>query len=327
MIYSEERGAGGHQSTVSGESTPTLGVSISVDYWVLEKAGGLADPARTASLPGADCTDSPYSIAIETPVCEHCGELRAALLGQLRSVLTAAAERDCRLLAVGVRPDQSDGGTQDGPPPETAGVRVRFETDPSTATTVYNLLLALDPAFVLLEPTRGDRSPSTPRRTVLVSGSTPVAAGYRVARPLPADVAVPRQSAEGATHWQPVRLVDERTVEWRSLTSSTPTLLIDLIADVLSILRKAIDCRIEVGSFGNGFEIGCLSLPTVAWRQRYLDDALTEGLASLRLRAYLERFGFDTNWYLHAQPPAVAAVDHDRRARCRQQAALLAADA
>jgi len=326
MIYAEECGVGDQHSDNS-ESTPTVGVAVSVDYWVVDEAGDLADPARVASLPGADRTDSPYSITVETPVCGSCDGLRVALCGELQRALGAAAERDCRLLAVGVRPDQIHRRQRNEPPPETAGTRVRFETGPETATTVYNVLLALDPVFVLLSSTCED-GPSPRRRAALVDEDRPAVQGYRAARPTTERVPSTRQHDESTDHWQPVVLVDEVTVEWRTLASSTPTLLVDLIGDVLTVLRQATECRIEVGTFGNGFEVGCLSLPTAAWRQRYLSDAVTDGLQSVRLRAYLERLGFATGWYLQAQPQAVStSVDGDRRAMCRQRAELLAADA
>lgn len=320
MIYAERPVASDTQSTARTSSTPTPDVGVAVDYWVINEAGTLAEPACVAELPGADRTDSPYSIAIETPICRSCSELRAALLNGLRRALAAAADRGCQLLAAGVRPDQLDGG-QDGPPPETAGARVRFRTDPETAVTVYNVLLAVDSAFVLLTSTG---EPTNLRRGALVRGSQPVVQRYRAARPTPEGV----DTHDPNDRWQPVGMIDDSTVEWRALESSTPTLLVDLVADILTVLKQATDCRIEVGSFGSGLEVDCLRLPTVAWRQQYLDDAISEGLDSLRLRAYLERLGFDTGWYQHIRPPAVmATADRDRRARCRRQADLLAADA
>lgn len=335
MIYVEKYGVGGQQSTDSTdltdstdatESTPALGVSVSVDYWVLDESGRLADATCVDRVPGADRTDSPYSIAVETPVCGTCSELRAALTSELRTALTAAGDQGCRLLAVGVRPDSVDGGHGDGPPPETASTRVRFTTDPKTATSVYNVLLALDPAFALLESTC---SPGVSRRAALMDDSKPSVQGYRASHPAAGNDLTASQPLAGAgDHWQPVELVDASTVEWRSLSAATPTLLVDLIGDVLTVLQQATDCRIEIGTFGNGFEVGCLQLPSTAWRQQYLDDAITEGLESLRLRAYLDRLGFDTGWYHHARPPAVdAPTDRDHQARCRQRAELLAADA
>lgn len=326
MIYAEKFAAGQH-ATDSCESTASFGLSVSVDYWLLDESGDLADPTCVADLPGADRTDSPHSIAIETPVCESCSGLRDVLIDELRAAQTAASDQHCRLLAAGVRPDQLEGDRQDGPL-ETAGTRVRFETDRETATTVYNVLLALDPAFVLLASTSEDGALARSRRAALLDGSRSVVQGYRAAQPTPQGVETIRPAGESDDHWQPVAMVDETTVEWRSLESSTPTLLVDLIADVLAVLYEATDCRMEVGTFGNGFGVGCLSLPSAAWRQQYLDDAVTKGLTSLRLRAYLERLGFDTSWYRRAQPPVVVtAADSDRRARCRRRADLLAAEA
>jgi len=321
MIYASKYNNG------HGSQPTALGISVSAVYWVLDTQGRLADSASVETLPGASLTDSPYSIGIETPLCDSCSELREVLCDRLRTAQLAAAEQDCRLVAVGVRPDQLADSHDD--PPETAGVTVRFETHPQQLHTVYNVLLALDPAFVLLGS--ADADTGSQRRAALTGGARRVEPYWFTGVPAePHGITLRAADATALdtdSRWRPVRITDETTVEWYSLDSSTPTLLVDLLADVMAILQEATDCRVEIGTFGNGFEVGCLQLPTASWRQQYLDDAVTNGASSLRLRAYLERLGFETGWYRLAQPPSVQSASAlGPSTVCQRRADLLAAD-
>ena len=317
-------------------------ISVAVDYWVIDETGDVADPARVAEIPGASAGTTPHSIAVETPPTDHCGDLREHLEGRLRTAVAVAHELECRLLPLGLRPDlladsDAESGETDQPPPTaTASTRITFDVDPEAAVDVYNILLALDPAFALLNTTQwstGDQQ-FTCGRTAVQNRDHRVAP-YRTegnADPLGVDGEDRKpDTTDGEDRetdgWQPVRLLEAGRIEWRALDATTPTLLVDLIADVVSILRQASTCRLSVESFGNGFDVGCLCLPTRRWREIYAEQAAHRGADSVVLRAYLDRLGIDTGWYLAAAPPAVGTASGDSvSGLCRARAALLEAD-
>ncbi|ATW89980.1 hypothetical protein halTADL_3278 [Halohasta litchfieldiae] len=310
----------------------SLTTTLTTEYWVVDEAGHLADPDLIAGLPGAAGTASPYSVAVETPPCERCVELEAALDARLAATVEAAHDRSCRLLGLGLRPDlltESASPVTDQPPVATAGTRVSFEPDPAASTDLYNVLLALDPAFVLVNTTSraaDGQQYACGRPSLYHRGSI---AQYRfgdvaVGGPSSNDTAT--AATDSSTDWQPVALLDDGSrVEWRSLDPTTPTLLVDLIADIKTILQQARHHRLSVDSFGNGFHGDRLVLPNEEWRAIYAQEAVEKGLSSLLVRAYLERLGVDTGWYLAATPPTVSAAA-DMSMVCRQHAAHLEAD-
>ncbi len=322
---------GTHQSADSDEhSLAPDRISVAVDYWVIDETGELADPSCVAAIPGATASATPHSIAVETPPTEHCVDLRDHLEGRLQTAVVAAHDRECRLLPLGLRPDLlaeagAESGETDQPPPTaTAGARITFDVDPEAAVDVYNILLALDPAFALLNTTRWvteDRQYACGRAAKRNRNHRVMP--YRTDDDLDPD-AVDDHETDG---WQPVRLLEPGRIEWHALDASTPTLLVDLIADVVSILRRASMCQLTVESFGNGFDVGCLRLPTKRWRRIYAEQAAHRGVESVILRAYLDRIGIETGWYLAAAPAAVAPdLQRSLVGQCRTRAALLEAD-
>ena len=334
--------AGSHHSPDSDDhSLVPDRISVAVDYWVIDETGGLADPDRVSAVPGATAGTTPHSIAVETPPTESCAELRAHLGGRLQTAVAVAHKQECRLLPLGLRPDlltetDASGETDQPPPAATAGTRITFAVDPAAAVDVYNILLALDPAFALLNTTRW----STENRQYACGRSATRDRTHRVP-PYRADGALDPDAVDGQDRkpdaaddaepepdrWQPVRFAEPGRIEWRALDATTPTLLVDLLADVVSVLREASTCRLDVESFGNGFDVGCLSLPSRRWRELYAEQAAHRGAESVVLRAYLDRIGIETGWYLAAAPPAVgSASSTELPTLCRRRAALLEAD-
>ena len=331
---------GDRQSDAAMDSLTTR---LTTDYWVVDESGRLADPDRITELPGADGTDSPYSVAIETPACANCVELRRALTARLRSTVDAAHDRDCRLVALGLRPDLLVDGPNPSagqpPPAATAGTRVVFEPDPAVAADCYNTLSALDPAFVLLNTgsrVDGDQRFACGRPSLCHHGPTgryrtadeaTTAAGSVEAGSGPT---VDRESTAQAapTDCQPVAWLDGGSkIEWCSLDAATPTLLVDLLADVTEVLQQATRCRLRIESFGNGFHGNRLVVPDAEWRAIYTDEAIRKGLSSLLVRAYLERFGIETGWYRAATQPVDGPVPRaELPAVCRRLAADLETD-
>jgi len=309
-------------------------ISVAVDYWVIDEAGELADPDRVTALPGATAGTTPHSIAVETPPTESCGELREHLEGRLQTTVAVARSEECRLLPLGLRPDllaetSTESSETDQPPPTaTAGTRITFDVDPQAATDVYNILLALDPAFALLNTTQWTKAGHQYACGRAAARNHQVAP-YLTDGDIESVVNDPanRDTDAESDHHQPVRLLEPGRIEWRALDATTPTLLVDLIADVVSILRQASACQLTIESFGNGFDVGCLSLPSTDWRAIYAEQAARNGVESVILRAYLDRLGIETGWYLAAAP---AAISHDSSAALaglfRTRAALLEAD-
>ena len=306
-----------------GGSPPTaaLRTSVAVDYWVIDETGRLADPGHTAGLPGMAATTSPYSVRIETPSCGSCSELEETFEAGLGDAVAAAHDRGCRLLPLGLRPDLLDAErhpTDQPPPGATAGTRICFEPDPAIAVDCYNVLLALDPAFVLINTTSHGAAtcgrPAWTRRSRTVAPYR--SGGTASAEPAP------------ATGPQPVDLLGGGSrIEWTSLDPATPTLLVDLIADIKSVLTEAADCRLSVDSFGAGFRGDRLGLPSAEWRSIYAEEATTKGLSSLLVRALLDRFGIETDWYRAVTPPPVGTESAAAiRAVCRRRATQLEAD-
>lgn len=314
-----------HRERSAAVSLGSLPTTLSIDYWVIDETGRLADPNRVAGLPGAARTDSPYSLAVETPTCESCIELRRSLTDRLSATVTAAHDRGCRLLALGIRPDllveDSPFPAGEPPPAATAGTRVAFEPEAAASTDCYNTLLALDPAFACVNTTGrtdGSQRYACGRPSLSHGGPT---GRYRTDGDH--DTA-----AHASTDRQPVAWLDGGSrIEWRSLDATTPTLLVDLIADITTVLQEATKRRLSIESFGTGFDAERLVVPTPEWRAIYTEKAIHQGLSSLLVRAYLERFGIETDWYLTASPPAVGGpAASELPALCRRRAAALEAD-
>ncbi len=314
-----------HRERSAAVSLGSLPTTLTTDYWVVDETGRLADPSRVADLPGAAGTDSPHSLAVETSPCESCAELHRSLTDRLRSTVTAAHDRGCRLLALGIRPDllADDSPFPGGQPPPsaTAGTRVAFEPEAAAAADCYNTLLALDPAFTCVNTTTradGDQRYACGRPSLSYGGPP---GRYRTT----GDHDAP---AGATTDRQPVAWLDGGSrIEWRSLDATTPTLLVDLIADVTTILQEAAIRRLSIESFGNGFDADRVVLPTPEWRAIYTSEAIQRGLSSVLLRAYLERFGIETGWYRAASPSAVGGVSSSELpGLCRRRASDLEAD-
>ena len=318
------------QGRSASHRSQSIGLSLTVEYWVVDETGGVADPDLIAGLPGADATESPYSVAIETPPCRTCRELQRLLVDQLSTTVRLAHKRGCRLLAVGIRPDLLAAGDVDWDRVSrsaTAGTRIVFEPNPASVVDCYNVVLALDPAFVFVNTTslRCGRQQYACGRPALSACERQLAA-YRTvdSNGTVAGRADSRADDEG---WQPVRLVNgDSKIEWHSPDPATPTLLADFIADITTILREAAHYRISVNSFGNGFHGNRLVLPSVEWRAIYTDEAIKKGPSSVLLSAYLERLGFETEWYRSSTPTAVDGSSAEAVSTCRRHADLLDAD-
>lgn len=329
----DSRSAGPQHIQSERLSTPPMQISVTTEYWVIDETGTLANPDRVAQIPGSEAAGSPYRVAIETPLCKTCSTLQATLDEQLETTVAAAHTHGCRLVALGVRPDllahmADTDQSHIHPTAATAGTCISFATTPADVTDHYNCLLALDPAFALLNTTNwvaGDTEYACGRPSFYCHEQQPVAYHTTTSTSTSTDNT---NLQTDPPDWQPVGVLDDgSTIEWRSLDATTPTLLVDLIADVKTILQTASQSQVEIKSFGNGYHLNRFILPSEEWRAMYTTEAISRGLSSLLVRAYLERLGLDTDWYLAATPPTVGACSPaDRSTICNQRARQLEAE-
>ncbi len=333
--------------------------AITTTYWVINDDGTLADTDCVVELPGGSVASADTAVAIETPVCDGIDDLRTAFTEQLRTAVEAAHEMDCRLVSLGVRPDllhrqppTTAGSTL------TAGSQFSIETDPDRAVDQYNTLMALDPAFALVNTVscRNQARQYACGRAFLCREQTGldhrhqqqlytyakrtdswasqfgdrVEAGGQSAFRRAHDTrqATDSQRTEPG-YWSPVEFsADKRRLTWNSPDATTPTALFQLVSDVTSVLQRATAQPIEVSAFGNGCCAGRVILPSADWLSTYREEALRKGTDSLLVRAYLERFCFDTAWYRESTPaPTIGSLTAAAAAaHCRELAAQLEAE-
>ena len=208
-----------------------------------------------------------------------------------------------------------------------AGTHIHVEQQPGAAIDQLNTLIALDPALALV-----NSAPHFRGRTLAVGARSelyrrlayagvdhqgqlwPYAADraewtdrlqarYEEFSRLAADAGVDPAAVESAFDpesavWTPVQLrATFGTVEWRSPDATLPgevLRLAETIADLVGRLDGT-DVRIE-GSTGRVGEAEIV-LPEFDALRDYVDAAIDDGLGDPKLRAYLDRMGFDVGAY------------------------------
>ncbi len=230
-----------------------------------------------------------------------------------------------------------------------AGTHVHVEQQPGEAVDQLNTLIALDPALALLNSSpyfRGEYlAPAArselyrrmayddlphqgrlwPYATDRTQWTRRLERRYEAFETAAMDAGVDRRAVAAnfdpeSVVWTPVQLRETfGTVEWRSPDAALPSQVLavaDRVAAVTSQAASA-DVRIE-GSTGELSEEAVV-LPTFDAVLEYLDAAITEGLASDRLRAYLDRMGFDVDAYEPLSPAVgrgeTVSVEEARRLR------------
>ncbi|MEY7852101.1 glutamate-cysteine ligase family protein [Natrarchaeobius sp. A-rgal3] len=143
-----------------------MNTSLEVEYWVVDDAGDLCSPDTLLDV--ADWVDPEFvepMIEIKTSPCESMAELREEFTARIRTVVTAAHEREKRLVPLATPlsaphseiPYREKRGTElqrriVGPTFDDArvcaGTHVHFEQ--SNVTDQLNALTAIDPAFALV---------------------------------------------------------------------------------------------------------------------------------------------------------------------------------
>ncbi|OIB57672.1 glutamate-cysteine ligase family protein [Natrialba sp. SSL1] len=108
--------------------------------------------------------------------------------------------------------------------------------------------------------------------------------------------------------WSPVRLRDEMpTVEWRSPDATLPSQLLQLVADVDSIMEDLHHANVTIGGETAKRDADEIVLPTFDSLQEYVDAAMIDGLDSPAVVDYLDRLGFQPDRY----EPLTAEFDTD----------------
>lgn len=120
--------------------------------------------------------------------------------------------------------------------------------------------------------------------------------------------------------WTPVKLRKKfPTVEWRSPDAARPSRVLELTADVRSIVEDAVDRGTTVAEPGE--PVDGIRLPPFETVERVVDRAMNRGAADPTVTDYLRGFGIETDGY---DDPA-SRVRADRVSRRRARTIRLAA--
>lgn len=103
--------------------------------------------------------------------------------------------------------------------------------------------------------------------------------------------------------WSPVRLRDDLgTVEWRAPDTAPPADVLRLVADVVRLVERAVECGTRLGADGSPgepeeSEQSPVRLPSFETLQDYVETAIEHGCEAQEVTRYLRRLGFDTDAY------------------------------
>ncbi len=122
----------------------------------------------------------------------------------------------------------------------------------------------------------------------------------------------------------PVRLRNKTpTVEWRSPDTTLPSQILQLLADLVPLVRLTDDLPVEIGD--PGIESDRIGIPEYANLQHLSDAAIERGLNSTSVWKYLEQMNFDTTRYhpISDQIYADETISDERARRVRLEYATL----
>lgn len=207
-----------------------------------------------------------------------------------------------------------------------AGTHIHIEQRPSREIDQLNVLTALDPALALVNSSPYARqTPDVPgARSRLYRSAYDEIEYQGELWPYHSDTHEWRQRLEAAYDafcraavnngieetavesvfepenavWVPIKLRDTfSTVEWRSPDTALPSQVIKLADDLVSIVEQLVDAEVRIDG-----EVGLrtddtIVLPEFETIESHVDAAISEGLESDALRAYLDRMGFDISAY------------------------------
>ncbi|MEF8812590.1 MAG: glutamate-cysteine ligase family protein [Halovenus sp.] len=212
-----------------------------------------------------------------------------------------------------------------------AGTHVHIEQQPGNEVNQLNTLTALDPALALVNsspyyqgealtpgarsalyrwlayetlPNQGELWPYADGR---VEYARRVERCYEEFLTEAMMAGVDRERVESAftpegAVWTPVQFRQEfSTVEWRSPDTALPSQVLQLAADIVSTVERALETEVRIGEDTGRVSAEAVALPTFDRVQEYVDGAVREGI-SPSVESYLERMGFDVAAYEPISP-------------------------
>jgi len=112
------------------------------------------------------------------------------------------------------------------------------------------------------------------------------------------------------TVWTPLRLRTEvPTVEWRSPDVGLPSETMRLVREMATVMERVSETEVVIGGEEGSVGEEMITLPGFATVRELTDEAITTGLESPAVRAYLDRMGFDVPAYR----PLTHRIDGERQ--------------
>jgi len=280
-------------------------------------------------------------LEVKTTPCESTAELRAELFERLGAVLQRADELNKALVPLSTPLNHDE--ISEVPSERTwvqnevigddfqyvrhcAGTHIHFEQQPGCTLEQLNTLIALDPAFGLVNSARHFRGEqlavgarSELYRRLAYDGlegqgqlwpyvsdrdewDQRLKCRYDAFYERAVDAGVDPETIEScfdpeSAVWTPVQLRAEfGTVEWRSPDTTLPSQIIQLAETMGEIIEQVRDVDVRIGEQAQRTDDEIV-LPSFEAVTDYVSAAINDGLDSTALRSYLERMGFDVEAY------------------------------
>lgn len=206
-----------------------------------------------------------------------------------------------------------------------AGTHIHF--DRRNERRQLNLLTALDPAIALVNSSPyydGEQIASSSRASVyrldstsqfsryrdlwiyadtLSEWETRITSAYEILETTAresgiSDAAFAKCFCPENTVLTPVRLREvPPTIEWRAPDTAVPSQIIRLADDVADLLSLTNDKEVVIGDSAPGIGTGSIVIPRFTELRTLSESAISDGLRSEAVRAYLRAFGFDISSY------------------------------
>lgn len=324
---------------MSSNSSPRR--SIEVEYWIIDGEGRLTAPGPLVDLPGAEREFVEPLLELKTTPCESTEELQRELFGRIRDALNRADDLGKQLVPLGTplnygeinefscdrtRIQNEVVGDTFQYVRHCAGTHIHIEQQSGHEIDQLNTLIALDPAFALVNSARhfrgkemGAGARSKCYRWLAYEGlqnqgqlwsyidnradwEDRLQTCYEGFRERAMNAGIEESTYEEcfdpeSSVWTPVQLREEfGTIEWRSPDTTFPTQIIQL-ADTLCRVAgdlQGYDVRISGGK--GQISDSSIVLPEFNALTSYVETAVQEGLTD-SLRAYLKRMGFNPKTY------------------------------
>jgi len=320
--------------------------SIEVEYWVVDLDGRLTAPDElTAAAPGVEREFVEPLLEIKTSPCETTAELRDELFERIGAVLRRADDLDMALVPLSTPlATVGDEAIRDLPSERTriqdrvvgpefeyvrhcAGTHIHFEQQPGRSIEQLNTLIALDPAFALVNSSRhfdGTQLAAGARsklyRRLAYAGlanqgqlwpyvdcredwTRRLDARYEEFVTAAQTVGIDRSAVEAcfdpeSAVWTPVQFRETfGTVEWRSPDTALPSEIIRLADTMARIIEQVQTATVHIEGERGSISEDTIVLPTFDAVTEYVDRAIEDGLSSERVCSYLSRMGFDISAY------------------------------